>query len=340
MLKKVIAFTLVLGLIGSILVGCGQKGADSAGNTQDAITLKFALGTAQSAKDMAVKFKEIVEKNSNGAIKINIHPDNSLGGDRELIEGAQFGNIDIVMVSSTPLSSFYKNLYIYDIPFLFTNREQAYKVLDGEIGKKIGDGLESKGLKFLAYNENGFRNLTTSNRAIKTPDDAKGLKLRVMENEVHIAAWKALNANPTPMAFTELFTALQQRTVDGQDNPSELIYANKFHEVQKYLIRTEHVYTPYVIVMNKDKFNGLTDEQEKIIMDAMKEATVYQRGQAKKYDQESIEKIKAAKTTEVIELTESEKKAFQEKMEPVFDLVKSKIDNPEYLDEVIAAIKK
>src|SRR5699024_1390026 len=158
---------------------------------------------------------------------------------------------------------------------------------------KILDGMENIGLKGLTFWENGFRSFTNNDKPVRTPEDVKGMKIRTMENEIHLEAWRAFGANPTPMAFTEVFTALQQGTIDGQENPLGIIDANKFQEVQDYVSLTEHVYTPYIVTMNLEKYNSLSDDQKAAIDKAAEESTKFQREQSQKYEQEILDKIEA-----------------------------------------------
>ncbi len=301
------------------------------------VTLKFANVTSQSAKDAGKVFKDVAEKESEGSLVINLFPDNQLGDDRVVVETTVFGDIDISASSTSPLATMFPDLYVFDTPFLFLNSSQAYSALDGKAGQAILKGMEKKGLKGLTYWENGFRNFTDNKVAAKRPEDVKGMKIRTMENEVHLAAWTAFGANPTPMAFTELFTALQQGTVDGQENPLGIIDGNKFQEVQKYVSLTQHVYTPYIVVMNLDKYNKLSDKQKAAIEKATKESTEFQRKQSQKYEGQILDKLRKGGTV-VTELSDDDKAAWQKRVvdAKVFDRVKSKMQNPQYLDQMLA----
>lgn len=269
------------------------------------------------------KFKALVEERSGGAIAVQIFPNNQLGSDRETSESVQLGNLHMSCPSSSILAPFAKDLFVLDMFFLFKDREAAYRVLDGEPGKTLLSSLEKSRFKGLGFMENGFRNLSNNKRPVRTPADTAGLKIRVMENPLHIAAWKALGANPTPMAFTELFTAMQQGTVDGQENPLELIHVNRFYEIQKYITMTGHVYTPYVVIVNKPFFDGLSPEHQKLIQEAMDEAIAWQRQKARELDNVAREAIQAA-GTQIIDLTDDEHAQFREKLMPIRDLVREK----------------
>lgn len=322
--------------------GSGAAGEENLGQPDPAkaqYTLKIAVGIPQSHKDIGNIMKEVIEKETNGAVQVNVFADNALGSDREVLEAVQLGDIDITLSNMAPLAAAYSDLYLFDTMFMINTREQAFEILDGEIGQHIAQGLEEKNLKTLAYPENGFRNLTTNDREVHTPDDMKGLKIRVMENEIQIAYWKALGANPTPMAFGEVFTALQQKTIDGQENPVELIYDNKLNEVQKYLIMTQHIYNPLILAMNKETFEKMPPEYQDAIMKAAKEATDYERQSAQQYEQDRLEKIKQDKTTQIVYLTDGERALFKEAVKEVNELVKEKMDHPELFDKAMEAVE-
>lgn len=271
-----------------------------------------------------VKFKELVEERSKGEIVCEIYPNQQLGGDRELTEGAQLGSVTITSPTSSPLAAFQKDFFVLDAPFLFVNRQEAFPALDGEFGQALLKKLESINLKGLAYWENGFRNITNSRNAVRTPDDVKGLKLRVMENAIHLAAWKALGANPTPMAFGELFTAMQQKTVDGQENPFGQIYDNKFYEVQPYITKSQHAYPPFVVIMNKEFWDDLSQAHKDIVTSAMKDATAYQRKVAEELDNKAADSLRAL-GREIIELTPDEIAQFRAKVAPVSAAIKERV---------------
>ncbi|KXL52773.1 2,3-diketo-L-gulonate-binding periplasmic protein YiaO precursor [Anaerotignum neopropionicum] len=344
--KKGLAMALASVLTVAMVTGCGgstppkDSGAAGGENTQgseETVELVFSNVTSVSGKDAGEVFKRVAEEESGGSVVVNLFPDNMLGDDRVVIETTAMGNIDIGVSSTSPLATMYPDFYLFDSPYLFLNSQDAYAKLDGEVGQQILDGMESIGLKGLAFWENGFRNFTNNKIAVKTPADVKGFKVRTMENEVHIAAWTAFGANPTPMAFTELFTALQQGTVDAQENPLGIIDANKFVEVQKYVSLTQHVYTPYIVCMNLDKFNSLSENQQNAILKAAAESTSYQRERSQELEKEILEKFAAGGTT-VVELTDVEKAEWQKVVADnnIFDLVKKKMGHPDYLDAMLA----
>lgn len=297
------------------------------------VKISFSNVTSESARQAGERFKEIAEAESDGTLKINMFPDNQLGDDRVVIETTRFGDIDIGVSSTSPVATMYSDFYVFDIPFLFLGKEDAYAKLDGEIGQQILDGMERIGLKGLAFWENGFRSLTTVKKPVHVPDDLKGVKVRTMENEIHIAAWKSFGANPTPMAHAEVFTALQQGTIDAAENAIGVIDVNKFMEVQDHISLTEHVYTPYIVCMNLEKFNSLTEKQQEAILMAARKSTQYQRELSGQYEAEIIQGFRD-EGKDVIEITEADKSLFQQRVidAGIFDLVKGKVEHPEYVD--------
>ncbi|MCF4113172.1 MULTISPECIES: TRAP transporter substrate-binding protein [Dethiosulfovibrio] len=281
----------------------------------------------------AMKFKEIVERETDGDVEIKLFPNNQLGsGERDLIEGMQLGTVDLVVSSTGPMGGFEKKFMLFDFPFLFRDKEHAYKVLDGPVGQYVMGLLEKKGIKGLAWYENGFRNFTNSKKAVETPEDVEGLKLRTMENKVHMAIWRALGADPTPMAWGELFTALQQGVVDGQENPVPIIYTSKLYEVQKYLAMTGHVFSPSMILIGKRQFDGMPEDYRRIFLDAAQESAVYERSEITRMENEQVDKLKELGMV----VTYPDKAAFLEKTKPVYDQYRGELGKDgDLLDRII-----
>ena len=239
-------------------------------------------------------FKKLVEEKSGGELKVNIFPQAQLGGERDLAEGVRMGTIEMSSVAAGNLAGFVPELQVFGIPFLFRTREQVYSVLDGPVGKDLADIMLAKGFLNLSIWEVGFRNITNNVRPVKTPEDMKGLKIRVQESKIWIEFMKRLGAIPSPIPFGELYTALQQKVVDGQENPIATIYSMKFYEVQKYLSLTGHTYEPALVFVNPKWFNGLDPKHQAIIREAAAEAAVYQRKTLAEKDKERFEIIKKA----------------------------------------------
>ena len=222
-------------------------------------------------------FCEEIEKGTQNRYKCQQFPSSALGGEREMIEAVQLGTLDLVNTSTGPVGNFVPEVKIVDIPFLFRDYDHARKVMDGAIGQDILTKFSSKGIIALGWTENGFRHMTNNKRDIVKPSDAAGLKMRTMENKVHMDGYKTFGILPTPMAFPELFGALQQGTVDGQENPIPVILASKFSQVQKHLSLTGHVYSPALLLMSPTAWGKLNDADKKVFLEAAKKATVAQR---------------------------------------------------------------
>ena len=222
-------------------------------------------------------FCDEIEKGTQGRYKCQQFPNSALGGEREMIEAVQLGTLDLVNTSTGPVGNFVPEVKIVDIPFLFRDYDHARRVLDGPIGQDLLTKFPSKGLVALAWTENGFRHMTNNKRAIVKPADASGLKMRTMENEVHMDGYKAFGIQPTPMAFPEVYGALQQGTVDGQENPIPVILASKFAQVQKHLSLTGHVYSPALIITSPRLMGRLSDADKKVFYEAAHKAAAAQR---------------------------------------------------------------
>ena len=321
-MKKIFYVLLVFAVL---LVGAGCGNSENANNetekgseNAEVVTFKVGITLAEDShyyKGLE-KFKELVKEKSGETINIEIFANGALGGERDMVEGVQLGTNDMVLSSTGPLGGFAPKVNVVDLPFLFQTREHAYKVLDGEIGQDLLAELESHNLKGLSWFENGFRHITNSKRAINTPEDLKGLKIRTMENEVHMASFTALGADPTPMSFTELFTALQQGVVDGEENPVPIVMTSKFYEVQKHLTLTGHFYSPAVLLVNKAKFEKLTADQQQAMLEAAQEAAVYERDLIQEMNTEFIGALKE-KGMEIVE--NPDKSLFLEAVKPVYE---------------------
>ena len=276
-----------------------------ASTAQAQTVLKFGYAVAKDSHygvGVGVFCAEM-EKGTQGRYKCQEFPSGSLGGEREMIEAVQLGTLDLVNTSSGPLGNFVPEVKIFDIPFLFRDYDHARKVLDGKIGQDILKKFQSKGLVGLTWGENGFRHMTNSKHEIKSPADAAGLKMRTMENKVHMEGYKAFGILPTPMAFTELFTALQQGTVDGQENPIPVILAAKFSQVQKFLSLTGHVYSPAAIITNPGVFNKLSSADKDAFMKAAKASTDAERKRVNADEARGIELLRkeGVKVTEKVD---------------------------------------
>ena len=258
-------------------------------------TMRISISVAQNShQGVAIDtFAKEVERRTAGRYKIQTFYAGALGGERESIEAVQLGTQELAFSSTGPIPNFVPETKILDVPFLFRDKPHARAVLDGPIGQEMLGKFDAKGFKALAWAENGFRHMTNSKRDLKGPEDLKGLKMRTMENPVHIAAYKGLGIVTTPMAFPEVFTALQQGTVDGQENPLSVIMSAKFDQVQKHLSLTGHVYSPAIFVMNKASFDKLTAADKQAFVDSAKEGTKANRARVDADDATGVTELRA-----------------------------------------------
>ncbi len=260
-------------------------------------------------------FCDEVEKGTQGRYKCQQFPSSALGGEREQIEAVQLGVQDIVNTSTGPVGNFVPEVKIVDIPFLFRDYDHARKVMDGPIGQDILSKFPSKGIIALGWTENGFRHMTNSKRDIVKPSDAAGLKMRTMENKVHMDGYRTFGILPTPMAFPELFGALQQGTVDGQENPIPVILASKFSQVQNHLSLTGHVYSPALLLLSAKTWGKLNEADKKVFMEAAKKAGVAQRKKVNDDENTGIAQLEkeGMKVTKVVD-----GQAFRDALRPAY----------------------
>ena len=288
------------------------------------------LGTTVNEQDSfqvaAEKFAELVAERTNGEYKIEIYPNGTLGGESEMLDSMSMGMLDMGIITSGPFVNFSEDMGVLDMPFLFASNEEAYKVLDGEIGKELLATLEDAGLKGLAYAERGFRNVTNSVRPVTSAADLAGLKLRVMENEVYTATFKALSVNAVPMAWSEALTAMQQGTIEGEENPINVIYSYGLWDYgQKYVTLDRHSYATAIITMSLDKFNELDEATQQIFVEAAQEAAEYERAWVADQEAGQLETIKS-NGVEVVE--EPDVDSFREAVQPVYEAY------PQYADYI------
>ena len=249
---KKIAIGLILVMLIVALGGCGQQSPKQEPAKQAGPKV-FQLGhiLSNSPEDpyqvLCVNFANNVKEMSKGAITIEVIPNAQLGGERDMVEGMQLGTIEMALLTNVNVGSFRPKFLVFDLPFIFPSTSTAYKVLDGPIGRKVLDSFDEIGIKALAWGEGGFRHMINKVRPIKTTSDVKGLKMRSLENPLYIDTYKALGTNPTPMAWTETFTGMQQGTIDGLDIPISVIYSNRFYEVAKHFSLTNHFYSPLML---------------------------------------------------------------------------------------------
>lgn len=287
----------------------------------------------------AEKFKELVEAGSGGNMKVQIFPSMQMGSMREQTEATQMGTIDITVQPVAVLTPFVDELKIIDFPFLWPSAEVLYDVMDGPVGKKFYGFTEGKGLVTLGLWASGFKQFTTRGHDIKLPDDFKGLKIRVMPSPLLIAQYKAWGANPIPIEYAELYNALQQRVVDGQENPIQTIAMNKLYEVQDRLIVSNHGFLAYLFVVNANWFNGLSDDAKELIVRSEEEARKLQRAAQAEKEVQFLEEIKASGIS-VTYLSEDEHKAFFDRSRSVHEEFADTDVKKELLNDCYQAVEQ
>jgi tripartite ATP-independent transporter DctP family solute receptor len=274
------------------------------------------------------RFADLIKERTDGRIEIKIYPAGQLGkGEREMTEGIQQGAIDLLITSTGPLGGFSPSINILDFPFLFRDFNHVDLVMDGAIGRKLLNDFEKANIEALAFWENGFRHLTNSKRPVKKVEDGKDLKIRTMENKVHLAAWKAAGFNPTPMAWGEVFTALQQGVIDGQENPIAVIHSTKLWDAgQKYFSFSAHVYSPSPLIMSKKKFDAMPKEDQELFLKTGLEVAKFQR----KLNRDAEEaKMKEMASKGVAVIRDVDRESFKKAMAPTFDQFSSQFPKPE-----------
>ena len=328
-MKKIKMLGVMVGVAAAVMTATSAMAADT-------VTLRFANVTNQPSKDAAQVFMDVASKESGGRLIIKHVPDNMLGDDRVVTESTILGDIDMVQTMPSVLASMIPDLYVWDAPFLFNTMDEAWKCMDSELGLSINTQSEKKGLKYLAALENGFRHYTNNKVPVKVPADVKGQKLRVMETEIQIALWRTYGANPTPMAFTEVISALQQGTIDAQENPLSIIDSNKLYEVQHYISLTGHVFSPHCLYINQARFDSLEPDLQQALLKAAAAYQTAQRARATELNALSVQKFKDA-GCEVIEVTDAEKDQWRQMAidGKVYDLVREKMEHPELLDKIL-----
>lgn len=325
MIRKSLVLMMVILLVVSLALGCAKTGGDNEGEPAEVVkpvNLKMSVTTAEGSSwtKGAQKFAELVEERTGGKVTITVYPNEQLSG------GNQGKGIEMLMSGATDLS-FHSNIIysimderfgVISLPWLLPTNEIADEKLSGEGGEKIKELLLEKNVVGLGFGENGFRQITNSKKPITSPADMSGLKIRIPGIKMYISLYKALGADPTAMNFAEVFTSLQQGAIDGQENPLDVIYSSKLHEVQKYMTLWNYSYDCLILGINKDRFESFDAETQEIIRQAAEEACKYQVELNRSTGEEQLKFFKEY-GMEVNELSEEQIKAFQEKVKPVYD---------------------
>lgn len=295
-MKRVWSALLAL-MMALSLAACGGTSTEETGTGADeggAVVIRVGMTASDTSNYMeGLKvFEQKLEEYSDGFYDVQIFPSGQLGNERDLVENVALGNVE-ACVTASGLTNLSANFMAFDFPYLISDKEAAFEVMDGEIGQELMSELEPKGIVGLGYWDNGFRHIT-SNKEIKTPEDIQGFKLRVMENQVHMTAFEEVGANPVPMAIGEVYAAMQQGTIDGHENALIHIYTNKFYEVQKYITLTGHVYSPAFFLISRTFFENQSEEMQEAIRMAEAEARTVERDFTTQADEELVQTLRDA----------------------------------------------
>lgn len=322
---------LILLIAAFTLLGACSNTASSQEGEKDVTTLR--LGHIQSESHTwhkaSVKFAELVEEKTDGKVKVEIYPSSTLGSDRDLIEGTQIGSVDFALVAGV-MSNFYKPYSILELPYLFDDQEHMESFLYGEGGEELQrDMLEETGIRGLEFWARAPRELTT-NKRVDTIDDLKGIKIRVPNIEASVEGWGAMGANPTPMNFSEVYSSLQTGVIDAQENPASFTTSAKIHEVQDYLVKTDHVYGYVQMIMSDITYEKLSEEEQKAVEEAALEARNYQNELVAEQDKKALQEMEDAG----VEIIEVDKEPFREAVLPVHERLADKYGRDLY-DSII-----
>lgn len=347
---KTIVIALVLTMLCGLLAGCGKSTqSPESQNTEDPtkgseeseLTLMLYWGTADNEYDpfaiAAHVFTDILVEKSGGRIKVDFYPNSVLGAERDAFEGVSMGTIDMALINNTPIGGFVPECQVMDLPYLYPDKETLYEIFDGEIGDQINQKMiDSYNVMTLGIFDGGFRQMYNNTRPVSTPADMKGIKFRSMENTVYLNMFKNLGANPTAMAYTEIYTGLQQGTVDGFEIGIATYYTNKFYEVTKYMSMTNHTFTPIRLLMSMDKWSTIPQDLQEIIQASVEEALPIAREKNDANEEHMLELIKA-EGIEINELADS--KEFKAACEPIWYMFEDEIGS-DLLNSVIEACNK
>jgi tripartite ATP-independent transporter DctP family solute receptor len=301
---------------------------------QTTLTLGIVTVPGSAQHVAAEKFKELIEARSGGRYLIDIKHSASLGNESSIIQQIQLGTVDLGIITSGPVANIAPMVNVIELPFLFASNEQADMVLDGPLGQEILTSLEPAGIKGLAYSENGFRNLTNNVRPVTSASDLRGLKIRTMEAPMHVQLWRTLGANPTPMGWP-INTELQQGTIDGQENPLWVIDTYKLYEVQDYMTMTRHVYSSHIDMMNLRRFNALSAADQRMFVQAMRDAATYQRQANRDGEAQFMANI-VANGMQVN--NNPDVRSFRSMVQPIYDNARRQIRG-DFVDRVLAAVQ-
>jgi len=313
------------------LGGCSLTGKQG---KQVVLSLNHVGSTSSQYQSGSEKFAELVEEKTAGAARVEVYPASQVASGTKAIEFVQMGSLDIALESTMSTENFIPETGVLNLPFLFKDEEEAFRVLDGPVGDAIKAKAEERGFLILAWWLNGFRDISNSKQAITDPKHLAGMKIRVPESAVFLRTFETMGAVPTTMASSEVFTALQLKTVDGQENPSTFYFDSKFNEVNQYYSKTHHIFTAEPLVMNLERFQSLPEDMQQQIREAAQEAAVYQRQLTIDNQQGYLQRMEAAGVI-INDVTDDERLAFRQAVQPVYDMYQDKYGS--LLEQIEAA---
>ena len=336
--KKAMRHSTRPSMAGLLVLGLALATAAAADIKERAIKLSYVTSKDSPYGLGVTRFAELVSQKSEGRIKVKGYSDGQLGGEVQSISGAQGGVLEMTLVSTAAATGNVREFALFDLPFVFNDEKEVYAVLDGPVGKQLLDKLSDKGVVGLCYWEVGFRHVTNNRHPVAKLDDFRGLKIRTIQNPVFVDVFNALGANATPMAFPEVYPALESKALDGQETPYNIIYTSKFYEVQKYLSATKHIYGPGVVMVGKKFWDTLSADEKKILQDACAEARAYERQVSRDLDIKVLAEMKA-KGLIVNDVAPEERARMREKVKPVIEKYTGVI-GPDLVRQTYAEIEK
>lgn len=332
--KRVLAILLAAVMTLGVTACGNSKSSEAEEESASGDTLELQAGhalTEDSPYHMALtQWADEVYEQTEGRVKIEVFANSVLGNERDMIEALQMGTLDITLPNSAPLSNFTDTFKVFDLPFLFQDTEEAYKVIDSEIGDGMLESLSDIGVVGLSMWENGFRYIANNKKEVKTPEDLSGMKIRTMENPIHMASFKAWGADATAMAWGEVYTALQQKTIDGLENPVSPIYQNKLHEVAPYLTMTGHFYCPAPLLISQKTWDKISQEDQKVIKELSDKYKDTERKMCAEVEQEYKQKM----LDEGVNIVEDvDKDLWRQAAEPVYEEYSQEV-GPELIQQI------
>ncbi len=319
----------------ALLIGCGVEEGEEQYELRFAHVVRSSVSKGQAAE----RFAELVEERSEGRIVTSVYPDSQLGTDREILEQMQVGTVQMNAPFTGVLPSFVPQFQIFDLPYLFTDKEMAFEAMHGPVGEQLDEHLREAGFRSLGYWDGGFKHFTNSERPIETPEDMAGLSFRASQSPLLIAQFRALDAGGDSIPFAELYSALQSGTVDGQENTLDNIYSRGFYEVQDYLTLSEHGYLGFVVLISDDFYTSLPEDLQEIIDEVAQEVAEWQWELAAEDEIRFLEEIKEA-DIEVIELSDEQKEAFKEATAGVYDRFRERVSGGSELLELLEEVRE